>query len=291
MIVAFIEEAILSGLISKAINDSIDVSIPAIKAAISNRFAKDKNIFSQVCDIIISSFNAITHNRYINSEEVVYKATGYLLKNFRNYDNNRNMEIFKECCIELKYPYSDSLYSKFVKQVHIEISKEKNIELYRHVILKILNEKNMNDQEVTKVLVDKLNQILLLLNGESNNNDDISMMKQKELYNIAFDNADNISIKNNYVDKVILANYFRGSEAVGGKIYFDDVGLTFKSHKFNIQKGQTRIEYNQIQSVNKRNTLGIVPNGILIFTKDGTEHRFVVNNREKVIEFLRDKGI
>lgn len=76
---------------------------------------------------------------------------------------------------------------------------------------------------------------------------------------------------------------------MGGKIYFDNTGLTFKSHKFNIQRGETRIDYNQIQDVNKRNTLGIVPNGISIFTKDGVEHKFVIYNREKIIDFLKHK--
>lgn len=287
MIMAFIEEAILSGLISKVINDGIDVSIPAIKAAISNGFVKKKDVSLQVYDIIISSFNAITHNKYIKNQEAVYKSTEYLLKNFKSYDNNRNMEIFKECCTKLNCSYSDDLYLKFVKQVHIELSKEKNIELYRHIILKILNEKNLYDQEMIKILVDKLNQILLLLNAKGNNNDNVSMMEQKELYNIAFDNSDDISIKNNYIGKAVFANYFRGSEAVGGKIYFDDAGLTFKSHKFNFQRGETRIEYNRIRGVSKVKTLGLVPNGILIFTKDGSEHQFVVYNREKIIDFLR----
>lgn len=288
---AFIEEAIISGLISKVINDGIDVSMPAIKSAISNGFDNNRDISLQVYDVIISSLNTITHNRYIKNQEVVYKSTEYLLKNFRSYDNNRNKEIFKECCFKLNCLYSDALYSEFVKQVHIEISKEKNIELYRQIILKILNEKNLHDQDVTKVLVDKLNQILLLLNGEKDNNDNVNMMQQKELYNIVSDNADDICIKNNYTEKIILANYFRGSEAVGGKIYFDNIGLTFKSHNFNIQKGEIRIDYSQIQSVNKRNTLGIVPNGISIFTKDGIEHKFVVYNREKIIEFLKNKRL
>lgn len=92
-----------------------------------------------------------------------------------------------------------------------------------------------------------------------------------------------------YSGKHIAANYFRGVEAVGGKIYFDETGLTFKSHAINIQTGETRIEYEKISEVVKRNTLGIVPNGISIFTKDGFEHKFVINNRSKVIDFLNGK--
>ena len=92
-----------------------------------------------------------------------------------------------------------------------------------------------------------------------------------------------------YCDKSISANYFRGMEAVGGKIYFDEKGITFKSHSFNIQTGNIRIEYMSIDYVEKRNTLGIVPNGMLIVTKDGIEHKFVISHRKEIIEYIQSK--
>ncbi|MBO3444358.1 hypothetical protein [Clostridium sp. CCUG 7971] len=89
-----------------------------------------------------------------------------------------------------------------------------------------------------------------------------------------------------YIGKKIQANYFRGIEAVGGHIYFDKTGLTFSSHKLNVQTGEARIEYKDINSVTKRNTLGIVPNGISILTNDNFEHKFVSYKRKLIIEFL-----
>lgn len=93
----------------------------------------------------------------------------------------------------------------------------------------------------------------------------------------------------NYVNEKIGANYMRGKEAVGGWINFDENGLTFKSHAVNIQTGETRIEYAAIQDIKKRNTLGIVPNGISVYTNDGFEHKFVIHDREQVIEFLKSR--
>ena len=90
----------------------------------------------------------------------------------------------------------------------------------------------------------------------------------------------------NYIGQSILANYFRGAEAVGGKIHFDEYGMTFRSHAFNFQTGDTRIDYRDIASVGTRNTLGLVPNGLSVFTKDGFEHKFVIYHRKAVIEFL-----
>lgn len=92
-----------------------------------------------------------------------------------------------------------------------------------------------------------------------------------------------------YIGQVIAANYFRGIEAVGGKIYFDNNGLNFQSHAMNIQRGSTRIEYSDIAYLKKRNTLGIAPNGISILTKDGFEHKFIINDRNSVLEFLHSK--
>lgn len=92
-----------------------------------------------------------------------------------------------------------------------------------------------------------------------------------------------------YIGNSILANYFRGIEAVGGKIEFDETGFIFRSHAFNFQTGEIRIEYKQIEKIARRNTLGIVPNGVSVFTKDHFEHKFVINNRNAVIEFLQSR--
>lgn len=94
-----------------------------------------------------------------------------------------------------------------------------------------------------------------------------------------------------YVNEKIGANYMRGKEAVGGWINFDEKGLTFKSHPINIQTGETRIEYADIREVKKRKSWGIVPNGISVYTNDNFEHKFVIHNREQVIEFLKSKII
>ena len=90
----------------------------------------------------------------------------------------------------------------------------------------------------------------------------------------------------NFIGSSIPANYFRGAEAVGGKLLFDETGMTFSSHSFNVRTGETRIEYADVTLVRGRSTLGIVPNGVSVFTQDGFEHRFVVNGRDDVMAFI-----
>lgn len=87
------------------------------------------------------------------------------------------------------------------------------------------------------------------------------------------------------------ANLFRGIEGVGGKIFLTNKKLIFKSHKINIQKGQTDIEYVDIKEIVKRKTAKLIDNGIRIITKNGKEYDFVINERdlwfEKITERLK----
>lgn len=92
-----------------------------------------------------------------------------------------------------------------------------------------------------------------------------------------------------YTGEKVAANYWRGAEALGGKLRFDETGMTFDSHRFNIQTGSTRIEYRDIAGLTTYRTFGLVNNGLTVRTKDGTAHRFVLNRRGRVIEFLTSR--
>ena len=85
------------------------------------------------------------------------------------------------------------------------------------------------------------------------------------------------------------ANLFRGIEGVGGKLFLTNKKIVFKSHKINIQKGQTDIPYENVSEIIKRKTAKLIDNGIRIKTNDGNEFDFVVNEREKWIENLKEK--
>lgn len=93
----------------------------------------------------------------------------------------------------------------------------------------------------------------------------------------------------NYVGKTVVANLIKGMETVGGKIFFEEGAMTFKSHSLNIQKGETTIYYSDITAVKKANSLGFIPNRMIVITKDGTENKFVVNKRNNLIDFLEDR--
>lgn len=85
------------------------------------------------------------------------------------------------------------------------------------------------------------------------------------------------------------ANLFRGIEGVGGKIFLTNKKMIFKSHKINIQKGQTDIDYANIQEVVKRKTAKLIDNGIRIITQNGKEYDFVVNERNLWFEKINER--
>ncbi|WP_316771966.1 hypothetical protein [Pedobacter frigiditerrae] len=85
-------------------------------------------------------------------------------------------------------------------------------------------------------------------------------------------------------EEIILsgrANHFKGAEAVGGKLYLFKDRLEFKSHGFNIQNHQQRIDIADITAVIFYSSLGIIPNGLQITTKSGVVEKFVINGRKR----------
>ncbi len=86
-----------------------------------------------------------------------------------------------------------------------------------------------------------------------------------------------------------VANIFRGSEAVGGKLFLTNQHLVFISHKYNIQSGITKLPLESIVSIDKCKTMGFIDNGLLVRTKTGSELKFVVNERNTWLEVLTQK--
>jgi hypothetical protein len=86
------------------------------------------------------------------------------------------------------------------------------------------------------------------------------------------------------VAKEGAANLQRTVETTGGRLCLTNQRLVFEAHKFNIQAGTTEIALSSVQSLRPCWTklFGIVPlfpNSLAVFTKNGTEYRFVLAGR------------
>lgn len=75
------------------------------------------------------------------------------------------------------------------------------------------------------------------------------------------------------------ANHFKNREGVGGKLYLLSNRLQFKSHRFNRQNHELILLMEDIKDVDFYNTMGLIPNGLIIKLHNGQCEKFVVNNR------------
>lgn len=90
--------------------------------------------------------------------------------------------------------------------------------------------------------------------------------------------------------QVVAANLFRGKEAVGGRLHFEEQQMVFKSHAFNIQTGTTIIPYSDVADVQPANNLGFIPNCMVVSTKNGLDYKFVVWKRKELMAFIKEKA-
>jgi cell wall assembly regulator SMI1 len=82
-----------------------------------------------------------------------------------------------------------------------------------------------------------------------------------------------------------LANLQRGAEVVGGQLYLTNQRLIFNSHKFNVQRGPTVVDLQEVEAARPCWTrlLGLIPlapNSLELQLRDGLKLRFVLNNRK-----------
>ncbi len=108
--------------------------------------------------------------------------------------------------------------------------------------------------------------------------------KRVKKVNLDLEEDEQIEFKGN-------ANLFRGIEGVVGRLFLTNKNVVFKSHKFNIQKGQTNIKLNDISEIlkKKRRFLSIMGHGIKIKTKDGQNFHFITTNQDVWVEKLNEK--
>jgi hypothetical protein len=84
------------------------------------------------------------------------------------------------------------------------------------------------------------------------------------------------------------ANLFRGIESVGGRIVVTNKYIKFNAHLKNLQFMPAEIPVNNILKIERRKSLGLIPNQMVLILKSGVEYKFVVNNRERLIEIIEN---
>lgn len=86
------------------------------------------------------------------------------------------------------------------------------------------------------------------------------------------------------------ANHTKGSVAAGGKLYFTDKRIVFKSHKWNIQNHELSIDLENIRAVERFKNAWFINNGLYIITAENVKEKFVVEQVEEWVKFLSPPG-
>lgn len=82
------------------------------------------------------------------------------------------------------------------------------------------------------------------------------------------------------------ANHFLKKEGRGGWLTLTQSRLAFRSHGKNIQNAPLDVFLEDIDSVSKSSTLGIIPNGLRVVTLAGKVESFVVSNRKHWVNLI-----
>jgi hypothetical protein len=93
--------------------------------------------------------------------------------------------------------------------------------------------------------------------------------------------------ENEILIKEYGANLFRGKEGVGGKIALTDKSVLFKSHKVNIQTGETMIHIEDIIGYEIKNRIfNLLKNEVTLQTTE-KNYRFIIQGRDELMEELK----
>lgn len=90
-------------------------------------------------------------------------------------------------------------------------------------------------------------------------------------------------------NKQVNANMQKGVQTYTGQLHFYEDGYVYKAKAANSNIVFDKILYSDIYIVKKSNTLGIVPNGIVVCTKHKEEYKYVVSSRKTVLDYLESK--
>lgn len=136
-------EVILSGLVSKIINDSIDISKRKIKEADKNRKQDCNNFQTRLYQVLVDVLKQFITDKIEVDSDKIYDAAEEMLKGFRNRENSCTISI-KRGLIILIPDIDNDKCDEFIQLFCEKICSDENDVLYRGIML-IINLKSLNN--------------------------------------------------------------------------------------------------------------------------------------------------
>lgn len=175
-----ISEIIFSGFVSKVVNDIIDVPKDKIRRAVRNKNTKHQSIESQIYNVIVDVLNIKTNNRYENNQDSIYDAAAVLLKSFKENDGDE-LESIKSCLQVLHLNVNENECMEFKTLLYKELGKDGYSELFRTILLLLLEQKNQYDHVVYEQLNQKLDEVGEKVDNLNRKFDEVKDNKKKNV--------------------------------------------------------------------------------------------------------------
>lgn len=201
---SFIAEVV----ISKVIDYCVDTSCIKIKEA--NKKAKEYNLQTRIYQMIIDAINKLTNDEYKN-KDVLFNTAENLLNNF-NRENDRT-EAIRKGLSGLTFFASNDQCEDFKEALYGEICKEKNFDIYKVILLTLLEK----EKEYNYVELQQIKELLGKINDYFNKNE--NKKNHQELISRTQEYADK------WNDNMFLNNFDKRDENPGVNIKLREVYL------------------------------------------------------------------
>ncbi len=117
----------------------------------------------------------------------------------------------------------------------------------------------------------------------------ISLRNMRASFEFRRDTREREKHMTDFKGKKINANYKYGSKTLIGKLYFCEEGFEYKANSVDGKFNMGKIQYKDIQSVEIKRTLGLIPNSLIIETKDSEKFHYIVGRTKDICDFLKNQ--
>lgn len=175
--------AIVSGFISKVINDVIDVTRDKIRKADRDRKTENQSFETRLYQVVIDAINEFTYEQYKN-QDILYDAAENILNGLKNGKKD-NIDAVKSGLNRFVSNVDDAECERFIRILCHEISKENNFDVYKEILLMLLNRKNdcNYDYDELQQIRKKLDEVILKLDNQAECNEKKSVSKDVKFRN------------------------------------------------------------------------------------------------------------
>ena len=236
--------AIVSGFISKIINDLVDVTKDKIKKADSDRKAKNQSFETRIYQVMLDAINQFTYDKYRN-EDVLYDAAENLLSGFKHGEKN-NIAAVKFGLSSFISNIDDTECERFIKVLYHEICKENNYDVYKEIVLINQGQETKYNHEVFQRMDKKLDYLSENITEKNNGFQENDILQNKSIQ------QKNVKSRTQeYADKwnenMFLNNFDEWDEDAGVNIRLKDVYID--SHLPHFIWGNNKKESNNLNAL------------------------------------------